>query len=320
MKPMRLIALALALVLVLTGCGSSSYSMDQADVATTAVATTEAAEEASYVSDYYDSASGESAAYDTSSYVNSIAQSADAKLIYTGSLDLETTDLDATLQALNQMVEQAGGYFESQERYQYSTWCQVNDTIRVPAEQFSAFLNAVSDCEGCTVTYQNITAEDVGEAYADLENRLETLQIKLDRLQELLGQAENVEDLITVESAISDVEYEIESLTGQKNHYDSLIGYSTIYLTVNEVRTLSEGVSPTLGQRLSSGFRSGISDFANGCVDLLVWLVSHLLSVLCFAAIVVIVLLLLRRRRRRKQAKAASVADPTRPTDDPTKS
>ena len=58
-------------------------------------------------------------------------------------------------------------------------------------------MGAVEQWKGGKVTYQSSSVDDVGEQYADIENRLETLQIKLDRLQDLLSQAETVEDTVS---------------------------------------------------------------------------------------------------------------------------
>ena len=50
-------------------------------------------------------------------------------------------------------------------------------------------------------------------------------QIKLERLQKLLAQAENMEDIITIESAISETEWNIEDLSGTLRHYDALVDF-----------------------------------------------------------------------------------------------
>ncbi len=78
------------------------------------------------------------------------------------------------------------------------------------------------------------SAENITEEYYDTDSRLKTAQIKLERLQELLSKADNMADIITIESAISDTEYEIESLSGTLRHYDALVDYATVSLTLSE--------------------------------------------------------------------------------------
>ena len=108
--------------------------------------------------------------------------------------------------------------------------------MRIPADQYRPFLERVGTL--CHVTYQEESSDNVSTAYYDAESRLVTQQTKLERLQNLLAQAENMEDIITIESAISDTELEIEQLTGTLRHYDSLVDFSTVYITLQEVYQL----------------------------------------------------------------------------------
>lgn len=315
MKRMRLFSLLLALTLLtalLAGCGASSGSAANGSMAPAAAGEAEmAVAEDAGTGDYG------FATQEAQSDGGAVTRPSDAKLIYTGNLSLECTDLNTAMAGLEELVNAHGGYLERQEVYHETNWQTADYTVRVPSEQYEAFLNSVTDWEGCKVTYQSTTVDDVGEIYADIENRLETLQIKLDRLQSLLAQAENMEDIITIESAISEVEYEIEDLSGQKNHYDSLIDYSTVYISLQQVNTFSEGVNPTLGERLSRGFTRGLENFSQGCADLLVWMVSNLIGVLIFLAVVaVVVTLLVRRRRRKKAGKLPPVSGEAQPEQD----
>ena len=306
MKRLRLFSLLLALTLLvtlLTGCGSASTGADNGAMDTTAAGEAQMAESAAAGSYGFATEESQSVAEAPQSDDNTVTRPSDAKLIYTGSLTLECTDLTAAMAGLEQLIGDYSGYLERQEVYHQTSWQTADYTVRVPSEQYYGFLEAVERWEGGKVTYQSTAVDDVGEVYADLENRLETLQIKLDRLQDLLAQAENMEDIIAIENAISDVEYEIEDLSGQKNRYDSLIDYSTVYITLQQVSTLSGGVNPTLGERLSRGFLKGVGNFVEGCADFLVWLVSNLIGVVIFLAAAALVVTVLVRRRRKKRLR-----------------
>ena len=61
------------------------------------------------------------------------------------------------------------------------------------------------------MTWRNTNLENITETYYDTAGRLKTQKIKLERLQKLLSQAENMEDIITIESAISETEWNIET-------------------------------------------------------------------------------------------------------------
>jgi hypothetical protein len=135
-----------------------------------------------------------------------------------------------------------------------------------------------------------------------MESRLETAKIKLDRLQDLLSRADMMEDIITLENAISDTEYQIERLSGEKRHYDSLIGYSTIYITLSEVYRVTEPETAplTFGQRIVSAFREGLRDFGDALEDFAEWLAYSWLTLLVIAAVVVVIVRLVRRSKAKR--------------------
>ena len=213
-----------------------------------------------------------------------------AKMIYTARMEVETTGFDAADADLRTLVEVLGGYFEQAAVHNYGSGYRSGDyTVRIPADQFQAFLDRVGTI--CHVTYKEEGSENVSEAYYDAESRLVTQQTKLERLQALLAQAENMEDIITIESAISDTELEIEQLTGTLRHYDSLVDFSTVYITLQEVYQLSNVEEPatTFGSRMSTAFASGWRGFVSALEGLAValaygWVWLLLLAVIGAAA------------------------------------
>ncbi len=188
----------------------------------------------------------------------------EAKMIYTARMEVETTGFDAADADLRTLVEVLGGYFEQAAVHNYASGYRSGDyTVRIPADQFHPFLERVGTL--CHVTYQEEFKENVSEQYYDAESRLVTQQTKLERLQNLLAQAENMEDIITIESAISDTELEIEQLTGTLRQYDSLVDFSTVYITLQEVYQLSNVEEPatSFGSRISAAFASGWRGFVS---------------------------------------------------------
>lgn len=224
------------------------------------------------------------------------------KMIYRANLELETTEFGQATSDIATLTQALGGYFEEQSTHNYSSgYRQASYTVRVPAERFDNFLHRLGDL--CHVRYSTRSAENVSEYYYDMESRLETARIKLDRLQELLSGAEAMEDIITIESAISETEYQIESLSGELRHYDALIGYSTIYISLSEVYRLSEAETAplTFGERMSQSFRSGLQSFGESLEDFAVWFAYHWLGLLVLLAIVSLIVWIARAAKRKKQ-------------------
>lgn len=226
----------------------------------------------------------------------------DAKMILTADLELETTTFDQAAEGLTLLTEELGGYFEATTiRGGGNRWA--NYTVRIPAENFHIFLEKTGEI--CHLTYRVTGQENVTEQYYDTEGRLKTQQIKLERLQSLLAKAEAMEDIITIESAISETEYQIEALSGELRHYDALVDFATIHISLNEVYKLSntEETPDSFASRLGAAFFSGLRAFGDGAENLAVWLAYSWLWLLILAAAFFLVFRLLKKRQEKMDAR-----------------
>ncbi len=226
-----------------------------------------------------------------------------AKLIYTADLDMETLEFDQAVSDLAALTEELGGYYESSSISESGSTRRANYTVRIPAENYRAFLDQVGEL--CHLLSQQEYTEDVSEAYYDTSGRLETQKTKLARLQELLTEAESMEDIITIESAISETEEMIDRLSGTLRHYDALVDYSTVTVYLREVKVYEPEPDPTYGKRLGTAFVEGLEGFVEGLGDILVALAYSWLWLLLIAGIVILILRLTRKRRAAKRAERA---------------
>lgn len=223
----------------------------------------------------------------------------DAKMIYTANLEMETTAFDEAVEGLGRLTKEMGGYYEdSSLRTGGSGYRWADYTVRVPAKNYDEFLSRAGAL--CNLTWRSERAENVTEAYYDTAGRLKTQQIKLERLQELLGRAEAMEDIITIESAISETEYQIESLSGTLRHYDALVDFATVSVNLQEVYKLSsvEEAPDSFGARMGSAFTTGWAAFADGMENLAVGLAYSWMWLLVLAVIAVVAIRVLRGKKR----------------------
>ena len=322
MKKKLSILLALILLLgLLCGCGAKSESADYAPAAADMVAYSTAysngyAETESYYGGWNEAktvaaeAPMEPAAPDLPSLQSGSKLPANVKLIYRADVSLESTEFDVTVAGLNALVDSLGGYYERSEldnsnnRYRRGYY-----TVRVPAAGFDAFCEGVGGL--CQVNSISRSAEDVSEAYYDIESRLTTQKTKLERLQALLKKADVMEDIIKLESAISDTELTIEQLTGSLRKYDSLVGYSTINVSLFEVYKLTEPEAPAIGfgAKLAAAFKSGTRNFVDGLGDFIIDFARGWVGWLIFIAVVAVIVLLIRRAVRRGRARRGEKAE-----------
>ena len=304
MKTKRtLAALALFATLLLSGCGGSfEYSSGNA-AAQQAMTMEEAPMPAAGNSGISPLEAAELRAEDAD------VIPAGVKLIYTADISMESTSFDTAVEKLEKLVADNRGWFEGSyldnnaREYRHASY-----RIRIPAENFDRFCNSVG--EDCKINSLNRGTEDVSENYYDTESRLDTQRTKLKRLQNLLAKAESMEDIITLESAISETELMIENLTGSLRKYDSLIDYSTISVTLREVSQVRTEVEPAIGfdARLDSALRAGSGGFIETMQDLAVGFALNWPFWVCFLVIFLVVLLIVLRARRKHKAAAKAAA------------
>ena len=194
------------------------------------------------------------------------------KIIYTASLTLESRDYDEARQTLDQALTAAGGYLESGSEYTRANSARsASLTCRVPSDNYQSFLDAVAAAG--RVTYKSQDAEDVTTQYMDVEARLANLEARRTRLQQLQQQAENLSDLLEIESSLSDVQYQIESWQSQLDWYSNQVSCCTVYITLNEVETLTP-TSTSFGAKLLAALRNGWTGFVSGAQAVAVFLVG----------------------------------------------
>lgn len=307
MKRNRLL-LPLALLLLLTcacsGGNSSSASSAGEEAAPEAMAPMEAtvADQRLNFSES-ESAAGESRVYSDEN----------AKLIRRASARLQTDDFSAAEAALNALVVEQGGYYESAAvegggYYDRNAARYGSYVIRVPRQAYDTFLSGV-DGVGYVVSL-NQSSEEIGEVYFDTEARLRTQQTKQTRLLALLEQAATMEDIIGLENALSEVEYQIEQYSTELRRYDSLVDYATIGVELYEVRRLSDGAGTAdrLGTRISTALSEGAQGAGEALGNVIVWCAYHLIALLVLAAAAAVVLAVCLRRRKKRAAPPAASA------------
>ena len=254
------------------------------------------------------------------------AESADApeenpeKIIYSSDVTVETTDFDAALGQVSELVDRFGGWVESSSinganYYDVSrgrsTTRSASYTLRIPSARFEELMGSLTDLGN--VPYTHVYTENVTAQYYDVQARLTAYETQEARLLEMMEKAESVEDIITIEERLSELRYQIESLQSTLRNWDRRVSYSSVYLQLNEVKeyTPDTPVRISFGERLSRAFRGGLSGLGDFFEGALLWLVEALPTLIVLAVLAVVLIAVGRSVRRKRKAKRASSVSKT---------
>ena len=228
------------------------------------------------------------------------------KLIKDVTIHAETEEFDQLLANVESRMEALGGYMEHFNMYNGSGYYGETNrnadlTIRIPAAQLSAFVAEVAQISN--ITSRSESVQDVTLQYVDLESHKKSLLVEQQRLLELLEQAETIEDIIALESRLSQVRYQLESMESQLRTYDNLVDYSTVYLYINEVKKLTPVEEQTTWQKISTGFMNNLESLGKGLVNFGIGFIVASPYLLFWAVIIAIIAFMVIKGLKKKNKK-----------------
>ena len=278
----RILSLSLVLLMILTlfaGCGAA-FNAELTD---------------------QKPASGEGI-YDSSAGSES-AQIANRKLIRTITIRAETKDLDALLAELDAQIATLEGYVQSKQVNGSATTGRrsASMTLRIPAEKLDQFVSHVSDQTNVLSMGEN--TEDVTLKFIATESRIAALEAEEARVMELIPKAENLSELLVLESKLADIRQELEEVKSQLKLYENLVDYGTIHLTITEEKeyTEVEEEEPTVWQRISTGLGNSFKALGTIITELFIFFVVASPFLIIPAAIAITVLICVRIKKKKAQ-------------------
>ena len=240
------------------------------------------------------------------------------KIIYQSDVTVETTVFDETIGKISGLVDSYGGWIESssvsgsnyyQKARGTASTRNASYTLRIPSDRFTEIMDNFSELGN--IPFSHIYTENVSAQYYDAQARLKAYTTQETRLLEL---AESVEDVIIIEDRLTELRYQIESIQSNLNNWDRRVSYSTIYLTVQEVKeyTPEEKVNPTYGEELRKALKDGFKNAGEFLKNLLVFLVEILPVLVILVPLAWLVIWLIRKLFRGSGERRAARAEKKR--------
>ena len=315
MKKLLALLLAIVLTLALCACGGSAKSSATAPAA--AAPREEPAEAEMFAA--ADSAANYGGFALTEESAQGFSSNADApdenpeKIIYSSDVTVETTDFETSISALAALVEEYDGWIQSSsvngaDYYSsargYNANRSAHYTLRIPSSKFSQLMGSLSTLGN--VPYSHTYTENVTSQYYDVQARLTAYTTQEARLLEMMELAETVSDVIIIEEKLTELRYEIESLQSSLNNWDRRVSYSTVNVSIEEVREYTPEDEMSYGEELLRSFVDGLKDVGRFFKNTLVNLVGLLPTLVVLAVVFVIfrpVFIKLRAKHKEKKGK-----------------
>ena len=219
------------------------------------------------------------------------------KIVYRGNVAIETLTWKKSVKKLDKTIDACGGIVQSRnEYYNDNDWYygtsssshNLSITMRIPAESFQNFMDAVGDVG--SVRNKSMNADNITWQYYDTKARLESYQLEKETLESLMAKAEKMSDILEIESKLTDLQYQIESTRSSLENMDLDVTYSTIDITLSEVERYT-GEEETLGQRITETLLGSVRFFGN-------FLKYLILGILYFGPPAIVILLILAGIRK----------------------
>ncbi len=221
------------------------------------------------------------------------------KIIKTASLSIRTKNYDTFMTALNQKIEQYGGYIEQSQENNFDNASNrnANMDVRIPAESLDKFIEELAVIG--TITSKAITSDDITDSYIDVESRIKALETEEKTLLGILEKAENLSDVIQLQDRLSQVRADLESMKVQKQGYDSMVAYSGISLAIDEVERVVEGDDSFFGE-VKEKLMNNLYDLGDFFRELAINLIAALPYIAIIGIVAVVVIIVVKRVKRKR--------------------
>ena len=306
MRTTRLLAVsATALLLSLTACsgGSDGDSPDAATAMDGGAAGGSAGDMAESAPEA--PADAAAASKDMGAARNAVDLTTQQALIKTGAVSLRSADVGKTRYDVQVLVDEQGGQVadDKTETDKSGEPLRARMVLRVPVDSFEDVMNELGSME--TLASTSTSSEDVTTQLIDVEARIKAQQASVERVRQLLAQAQSIRDIMAIESELAQRQAELDSLTQQRAYLKDQTSMATVTVNIERLPDPKAAVA----KDGDSGFLAGLAAGWDGLKTTVVAVATVVGAMLPFAVVVLLVgvpVWLLVRRMRRSPASVPS--------------
>lgn len=154
----------------------------------------------------------------------------DAKIVRTGSIDLQVTDVAKAILTARDGIRDMGGYIGASQTSTSDDQPVATITYRIPVDRWEDALDLLRGLAGqaTKVISEQTQAVEVTGAVVDLEARIRNLRASEAALQGIASKTTRVSDVLEVQAQLTTVRGEIEQLSAQLKDLNDRAAYATL--------------------------------------------------------------------------------------------
>ena len=240
------------------------------------------------------------------------------KLVYRCQLDIETKNYAEDKENLMKLISEYEGIIQNSNEYDSDDYWYSSDhvktrgtktlnlQVRIPSEKYKEFIGTVGTIGKVKRNSQQV--DNISYDYYNTQADIEQLKIQEQRLLEMMEQAYTIEDMITVEDRLSEVQNELSKLQTKLVGLDTDVAYSYVDIELEEVFEYSAaevekpGFFKRLGKEIVDGFKAMIQIFED-IILFIVGAVPRLIPFAVFGFIVYKIVKVYRRNHKPRKPK-----------------
>lgn len=229
-------------------------------------------------------------------------------VISSGTVSLVSKDVARTRQDVQRVVDAQGGEIteENTDTDDDGDTSYSRLVVRVPSEKFAAAMSALE--QAGTLSSSSRGSDDVTTEVIDTGVRVRAQEASLERVELLLAEAEDLKDIIWIESQLTSRQAELDSLKSQRSWLADQTSLSTITVDISTQQVVEDESEDT---DEPAGFLAGLKGGTGALLTVLAAVTTIVGVLLPFAVVGLVVGLpvwLVVRRRRRSAAPGVPAA------------
>ena len=225
----------------------------------------------------------------------------DRKVIKNASLNIEADDTEIAKSLVEEKVAELGGVITHMNSHEVRTGTLAyNMTLRIPSENLEKALENISSLG--VKKSENFSSNDITAQYMDTANQIKNLEIRRDRLRELMKfKTDNLGDVLQIDRELSSVQNQIENFQRTQNRRDNDVDFSTINLNIQPKPVIGDFSSPT-EWNIEKTWKQSVNDLIHSLQNI----AARAIQIAVYAPIwlpILLILWFIQRAIRRKTDK-----------------